>query len=54
MVIDLDTGKECEAPQSVWDRVAACMALTSEQVRPKQQILDTPFQYLVHWWNKAI
>jgi hypothetical protein len=29
----MDDMKVCEAPQSLWDRVAAAMALTPDQVR---------------------
>lgn len=36
IVMDMETGVACEAPQSLWDRVATCMDLSPDQVRLRQ------------------
>jgi hypothetical protein len=41
----METGLACEAPQSAWDRVAACLALDREQ--------SALFCLLNRWWKST-
>ncbi|GBF97477.1 hypothetical protein Rsub_10400 [Raphidocelis subcapitata] len=43
IVLNMETGLPCEAPQSVWDRVAACLGLDREQA--------ALFCLLNRWWK---
>lgn len=45
IVLDLETGQAGEAPQSLWDRVAACLALS-----PDQTLM---FLTLGRWWRST-
>lgn len=43
IVLDMETGVACEAPQSLWDRVAASLSLS-----PDQALM---FALLNRWWK---
>lgn len=46
IMMDMETGRSGEAPQSLWDRVAACMDLS-----PDQTVM---FEFKNKWWASTM